>query len=323
MRQVDYKILANESDITALIRDRLIELVINDEAGEESDTATISIDNRDNKVRFPATGATLDIFIGYVGEALVFRGTYEVDELQEPLEESTLTISAKAAKMKSSIKAPRSASYDDVTFGGLVERIAKSHGYDVSVSEAVASYSFAHIDQVNESDMSLLTRLARDVGAIMKPVANKLIAVQRGESKSVSGEPLPSVVIDDPADSTGSVTIQERSAFESVAAKWFDESTQSMKVYKTSDAEPIFEISKQFKDQEAAEIAASAKLKELKRGRSTLSLGRPLVPSAFAEARMIVSNHKSSANGEWLIQSLSHTIAADSYATTSFRCASV
>lgn len=320
--QPNYKIDANGKDITALIRDRFISLVVTDSAGEESDTATITLDNREGKVEFPPTGATLDIYMGF-GKELVFKGVYEVDELEEPLDADTLTIKAKAAKMKSSIKAPKSAVYDDVTFADVVAKIAAAHGYESSVSPEVGVFAFEHIDQVNESDMSLLTRLARDVGAVLKPVANKLVAVARGDSKSVSGQDLPIIDIADAYNSTGSVSIQERNVYESVTANYFDEATQKSIVYATSSAEPSFAIAKPFKDKAAAKAAAEAMLKEKKRGRASLSLGRPLTAEAVAEGRLNLTNHKPSANGEWLIESVTHSIESGTYAGSSFRCVSV
>lgn len=318
--QPSFKIVANDQDITSLIRDRFISLTVSDSAGEESDTATITIDNRDNKVAFPETGATLDIYMSSASGDLVFKGVYEVDELEEPLDSYTLTISAKAAKMKSSIKAPKSAVYDDVTFGGLVSSVAAAHGYESSVSDALASTAFAHIDQVKESDMALLTRLAADIGATIKPIANRLVAVPRGESKSVSGQDLPTIEISDPTASSGSVTILERNAFAAVMASWFDEAAQETKTFVTSGDSPCFEIAKPFANEEAATAAATAKLKELKRGRAKLSLTRPLSPDIVAEGRVVLSNHKASANGEWLVDRVTHTLESDSYASSVLSC---
>ncbi|MDR9824551.1 hypothetical protein RCJ22_02900, partial [Vibrio sp. FNV 38] len=83
MKNADYQVLANAKDITALIRDRLLQLSVHDAAGEDSDTVSIKLDNRDTAVQFPSTGATLDVHIGEP-DALIFKGTFEVDELTEP-----------------------------------------------------------------------------------------------------------------------------------------------------------------------------------------------------------------------------------------------
>ena len=56
----DFKIVANGTDITRLIADRLISLQVTDERGDKSDTAVIEIDNRARLVAVPPTGATLE-----------------------------------------------------------------------------------------------------------------------------------------------------------------------------------------------------------------------------------------------------------------------
>ena len=319
MKEADFKVLANSNDITALIRDRFIKLSVRDAAGEESDTVTIELDNRDDKVQFPSTGATLDVYIG-PRDGLVYKGTYEVDELEEPLEESTLTIHGKAAKMKGSIKSPRDATFDDITFGALVRKIASAHGYQPAISPELEGVRFGHIDQKGESDMNLLTRLARDNGAVAKPVANRLVVVPKGKSKTVSGQSLPEVPISDPTESTGRVTVQERNDYSSVIAHWFDEKKNQKVQVKAGSGEPSYSIRRNFKDEEAAKKAADAKLKELKRGKATLSITRPLTPAIVAEGKISVSNHKRSANGLWLVDEVEHVIESGSVSYTSASC---
>lgn len=319
MRDADYKILANSRDITALIRDRLLKLSIHDAAGEDSDTVTIELDNRDDAVQFPATGATLDVYIG-PATALVYKGTYEVDELEEPLEDCTLSIHGKAAKMKGGIKAPRDATFDNITLGGLLDRIAAAHGYEPAISAELAGLSFAHIDQKGESDMNLLTRLAREHGAIAKPVANRLVVVPKGQSQTVSGKSIPDVPITDPANSTGRVTIQERNDYRSVLAYWFDEPNQKKVAQVVGEGEPRFTIRKTHQGQEAAQSAATAKLKQLQRGKATLSITRPLTPSIVPECKLYLVNHKKSANGLWLVEEVDHVIEPGTVAYTAVSC---
>lgn len=276
MKKVAFKILANNQDITDLIKDRLIKLSLHDAAGEKSDTVSIELDNRDEKIQFPATGASLEVWLGYEGD-LHMKGIYEVDELSEPIEDDMLSIHGKAAKMKGSLLAPKEATFDDVSLGDLLSGIAQAHGYDPVISPALSSIMFEHIDQKGESDMNLLTRLAREHGAIAKPVANRLVIILKGESKSASGQALPVQPISDRANSTGTITIQERNDYQSVKATWFDEEKQQSKTELAGQGEPCFVIRSSFKDQDKAKAAASAKLAALKRGKSTLSITRPLI----------------------------------------------
>ena len=319
MKNADYQVLANAKDITALIRDRLLQLSVHDAAGEESDTVTISLDNRDNAVQFPATGATLDVHIG-PSDALVFKGTFEVDELSEPLDDDTLTIHGKASKMKGSFKAPKDATFDDITLGDLVQQMATAHNYQPAIAPELASIRFDHIDQRGESDMNLLTRLAREHDAVAKPVANRLVVVPKGQSKTVSGKDIPVIEISDPDNSSGQITIQERNDYQSATAYWFDEPNQKKVAETAGSGEPKFTIRKTYSSADEAKAAAAAKLKALKRGKATLSITRPLSPDIVPEGKLNLSNHKKSANGLWLVEEVDHVIESGSVAYTSASC---
>ncbi|MFW1108918.1 contractile injection system protein, VgrG/Pvc8 family [Vibrio parahaemolyticus] len=319
MKNASFKVLANKTDITAKIADRLIRLSLHDEAGFDSDTVEIELDNRDSAIEVPPTGAELDIYIGYEDE-LSYRGTYSVDELEEPLELDTLTIKAKAAQMKKSIKAPRDGSFDNVTLGELVNEIAARHGYESAVSPAMAGIAFPHIDQRGESDTNLLTRLARENNGFFKIAANKLVVVPKEAGKSVSGKTLPTITIRDPENSSGRVTIAERDDYNSVVAYWFDEPNQEKVAEMVGSGEPQFVIKKTHTTAEAAKQAAKSKLAELKRGNGTLSITRPLNPDIMPEGFLVLENHKQSANGRWLVESVDHVIEPGRAATTSANC---
>lgn len=344
MKRADYRITANGSNITDLVRKRLIKLTLEDSAGEDSDTVTIELDNRDNKISLPPTGAELRVWIGLEG-ALVFKGAYQVDELEEPLDDEALVIHGKAAKMMGGIKSPQDATFDDITLGDLVAKVAKAHGYAPAVAPSLADHKFTHIDQRAESDMNLLTRLARDLGAVVKPIDEKLVVVPKGEGKTVSGKALPTVSISDPENSGGRVTIQERSDYSSTVAYWFDEKAQrkvpavaqtvngkvavfgeeaSSATQADRDAagleKPRYIDRKTYPSQKAAQDAATAKMKSLKRGKSTLSITRPLTPEIVAEGQLSISNHKASANGLWSVESVTHVIGSGEVSSTSAEC---
>jgi phage protein D len=174
MKQAKYKVVANGSDITAAIHSRLLRLEITDNSGVDSDALVIELDNREGKVKLPETGAELKVWLGF-DDNLIFKGIYEVDELEVPLDDDVFTIHAKAIKMKGSLKAPQDFTYDDITFGALVDKVANRHGYESKVASGLSSIVFPHIDQKSESYLNLLTRLARENGGFFKPVADKLV----------------------------------------------------------------------------------------------------------------------------------------------------
>ena len=340
MKKADYRITANDADITTMLRKRFIKLTLQDSAGEDSDTVAIELDNRDNLIRLPSTGAELKVWIGEPG-ALVFKGAYQVDELEEPLDDQALVIHGKAAKMLGGIKAPRDATFDGITLGALVAKMAKEHGYIAAVAPDLAKHVFNHIDQRAESDMNLLTRLARELGAVAKPVGGRLVVVPKGVAQTVTGAALPTVVISDPENSSGRVTIQERNDYQSVVAYWFNEAEQrkvpavagAVSVYgdapdntseATEDADsqsgPRYIIRKTHTDQKSAQEAAAAQLKKLQRGKSTMSITRPLTPEIVAEGRLDVRNHRTSANRLWQVESVTHVIGSGGTSSSAAEC---
>ena len=57
-----------------------------------------------------------------------------------------------------------------MTFGALVATIAGEHGLKAAVSSDLAKNQVGHNDQVNESDIAFLTRIAYRYDATAKPV---------------------------------------------------------------------------------------------------------------------------------------------------------
>ncbi len=75
----NFQVIANQKDITDLLRDRLLSIRTTDKVGLEADECEIHVDDRDGAVAFPSKGATLEISLGYEGEPLSFIGKYKVD----------------------------------------------------------------------------------------------------------------------------------------------------------------------------------------------------------------------------------------------------
>ncbi|MDE1466095.1 contractile injection system protein, VgrG/Pvc8 family [Spartinivicinus sp. A2-2] len=219
--------------------------------------------------------------------------------------------------MKGSIKAPHDTSYDNITLKALADIIANKHGYQVAISPELANIQFEHIDQRAESDLNLLTRLTKENNAIAKAMANKLYIVTKGDSKNIRNQPLPIVHINDPHNSKGRVTINERNDYQSVQTYWFSEEKQQKIQVIVGGGEPKYTLRDTYKTADQAKRMAEGKLNKLKRGKKSLSLIRPLSPEIVAESKLIIANHKASANGEWVVKTVEHTVGSGSFSETS------
>ena len=313
--QVDFQILANQQDITSLIRYRLLQLRITDEAGIVSDTVEIQLDDRDSRLAWPQKHAELEVYLGYKHAGVVRMGLYIVDEVEYSGPPSTLTIRGKAADMRASIKAPKTRSWDEVNLGDLVSSIALEHGLSAKVSTTLAGIGISHIDQTNESDLHLLTRLARDYGVITKPAAGFLIFVPRGEARNASGQTLPMVHIQASDIIRHRMTQAERNQYQSIQAYWHDSELAEKRTVIIGEGKPIYALKHTYSDANEAIQAAQAKLNTFKRGAGTLSLTLVGNSTLQAGGKIALTGIRGPIDGQWLIQRVEHQLDFQGFIT--------
>ncbi|MGL5285902.1 MAG: hypothetical protein ACRC8D_07155 [Aeromonas sp.] len=312
MRRAAYRIEAEGRDITNLIADRLLSLSVMDVSGKKSDTMTLRLDNRDDKLKFPRTSATLKVWMGLEG-GLVYKGLYSIDEISETIEGGELEIQGKAADMTGTIKGQKTRTWDGpLTLGKVVQVIAGENGYGFKVHPALAGIEIGHINQKAESDMNLLTRLCESHGGLMKCGAGMVLITPRGGGETATGVAIPMITINDPAESSGRITLQERGTYAAVQSCYFDEAQQKqINVVVSNGAQgPTLALKSREKNREAAQAAAQAKLAELARGKATMTLTRPLTPEIVSPGKVKVINHRSSCNGVWHVESAEHFIGS-------------
>ena len=63
------------------LSDRVISISLTDNRGFDADQLTLELDDTDGSVALPPRGAELSFWLGWMGEALVYKGIYTVDEV--------------------------------------------------------------------------------------------------------------------------------------------------------------------------------------------------------------------------------------------------
>lgn len=292
-----YRFVADGKDITSLVKGRLISASVTDKQGMESDSASLIIDN--TKAPYfegPEPGGSLEIWLGWKVSGLVRLGSYTVDKTSEQFGPDRLVIDAKAADMGAQLKEQKRRSWANTTIGAVVDQIAREHNLSSVVSPDLAALPLAHLDQTDEGDMNLLTRLARERGALAKFADKRLIFAPKGQAKELlTGAVLPLVTIDQGECSPGStLDRRERNNYKSVRAFWYSDDEAERKEVLTGDGRPTYTIRNKYRDEEGAARAAKAKLAEFKRGAlsMTLSLSRGR-PELFAEAPAVFTGFPS------------------------------
>ncbi|XPV77921.1 MAG: contractile injection system protein, VgrG/Pvc8 family [Desulfovibrio sp.] len=309
-----FRIQANGKDITAAIKARLTSLTITDEAGFKSDSITIKIENTGDGVRLPSQGAELRVWLGY-GSPSTYMGLFVVNELELSGPPDSMTIRANGAAFKksnsfSALQTRKERSWTPTTVGEMVDKIASEHGLSPAISEELKGHALSHIDQVGESDLNMLTRIARDVEAITKVGNGKLIFAKESKGKTTSGKTMPVVNLRKEEISTYSVKIAERAAYKSVVAKWRDTDNAKDVQEKAGSGEPAFIIRHVHKDQKSALDAARSRLNQYQRGKAALSLTLPGRSDLRAESKLHLSGLPDGVNGVWTVKRVTHELGA-------------
>lgn len=334
-----FRIYADRVEITSAIRDRLIELVVTDEAGIQSDELKLTLDDRRREngaiAELPRIGTVLTVSLGYAETRLVSLGRFIVDEVEIRSPPATLTVSAKAADMVGPFRSPKTRSWDETTLGQLVETIAAEHRYQPKIDPELGAIAIAHLDQTEESDMALLTRLAAKHDAVAKPVAGFLVLARQGATKTITGLALPPITLaaSDLAEwryrhsarkPGGSGTTKEAStqtppttATGGAKAYWWDfEKGERREV--TTGQPPFEEIRYVHATEAEAKAAAATRKNRGERGQGELSFSLPGDPRLAAEGRLSL-NLRPGIPADWRIKRVEHRLSTQGY-TTQVEC---
>ncbi len=295
-------------------------LEVVDEDGFKSDTAKFTLDNRERKIAVPPSGAVLDIRLGYEDGDSWLTGEYTVDEIELKWRPDILIIGAKAADMLRKLKAPRSRSWHNQSIGAIVAAIAKDHNYKTAVADTIAGTVIPHIDQTEESDMHLLTRLAELLGCVFKPANGYLILAPRQELKSVTGKTLPPFTAELGKNVVGTPRYRsvERGKYQTVKARWRDiAGNTDVEVSVGTGEDPVYTIRQSYASADEAHAAAKAKKDALDRGTATLDLDVIGAPAARSERPLIPVGFGNVVEGAtWVISRARHVFNNSGFSTS-------
>ncbi len=319
-----FEITANDKDITEAIQKRLISLRVTDQSGWESDALEIVLDDSDplKSLALPTTGAELQLKLGYEN-ALFKMGLFVVDALEVSGPPTKVLISSKAAPQdntrlgKSSMRTQKNRSWETgTTLQTLASQIANEHGLEPAVGQTLKDLSLPHIDQINESDINLLTRIAKDYDALVKPVAGKLVVTKRAESKSTRGQDLKPIPLQGSEITNWRLNIRKREPAASVVAVYRDlEQAKDVEVI-IGDGEPVRRLKHQYADEASAKEAAQAELDKGQRSERTLSISLPGRANIRAERKLIIEGVRNHVDGEWLVTQVEHSLERGGFKTS-------
>jgi len=324
----DYQVFVDGRDITQIIRGqverpggrtrpRLISMGISEKRGEEADTFDLVLDDSDDALDLPPTGAKIRVSLGWrqgsgVTLGLVDKGEFHVESIDHGGSPPALTIKAKAADFTAGLKQRREQGYHGTTLGAIVAQVAQRHGLNPRCAGALASIAVATKAQSRESDLAFLRRLGREFDAVATVKAGALIFKPVGDGKSPSGAALPAVTITRRSGDAHQFGRQKRDDAEGVEAQWHNRATGKRETFTTGkgDGGKARRLSRVYPTEEAARQAANAASSRAARDpvtfAITLALGRA---DLGPEQKATVSGFKRQIDAiDWLLTEVTHSL---------------
>ncbi|MDR5800043.1 phage late control D family protein [Caballeronia sp. LZ001] len=313
--QADYRITLDGRDLSRLIAPKLISLTLSESRAEESDTLDLVIDDSKNTFAIPKRGANIRVAIGWVGESLVDKGVFTVDEIEHSGAPDLITIRARSASMTHAMHERREQSWHGQTLGAIVRTIASRHSLKAAVSEVLASVAIAHIDQTHESDMSFLTRLARRFDAVMNVKDLHLLFMPIGTGKTASGRALAEVRLTRKDGDSHRYHVAQRESYSAVRAHWHSNGAGKRRsvVIGGENNRNVKVLPEDYASEAEARAAAKAEYARVQRSQATmdytLAHGRAEV---FPELPVTIKGFKPEIDDTlWLVKRVVHTLTGD------------
>ncbi|WP_454259936.1 phage late control D family protein [Pseudoxanthomonas mexicana] len=313
-----WRVVLDGVDLTDKIRPRLLELSLTECRGGEADQLELRIHDHDGALALPRKGVMLQAAIGFQDEGLVDKGTFKVDEIEHSGSPDVISVRARSADLTDSMRTRRERSWHDTTLGAILRNIAGEHGLQPRIAPALASVPIKHLDQTEESDAHLLTRLAKRYDAVATVKAGALLFSPIGSGTTPSGKALPRASITRTDGDQHRYSSADRDVYTGVRAYWDDKGAarrKSVLVGKSGNAKRLRES---YSNEAEAREQASAEWQRVQRGAAkfaiSLARGRP---DLYPEQRIVVTGFKAGIDGEWLVARVNHTITGSAGFTTS------
>lgn len=278
-----FRITVNGSDIAQLISPRLMSLQLTDNRGLEADQLDLTLSDHDGLLVIPPRGAVVRLWLGWSDTGLVDKGSYIVDETEHSGAPDVLSIRARSADLRKGLKTKRERSWSATTLGEVLGDIAQGNGLTATISGALDGLAIPQLDQANESDANLLTRLGEDFDAVATVKAGCLVCMPAGGGKTASGLDLPHITLTSADGDQHRYLQADRDSYDGVRAYYYDVNSAKKQEAIAGGGENLKDLRHTYSDRQSALRAARAELNRLQRGAATLSYtlakGRPdLIP---------------------------------------------
>ncbi|NWB72618.1 phage late control D family protein [Pseudomonas sp. G5001] len=278
-----FRVTVDGNDIAQLISPRLMNLELTDNRGIEADQLSITLSDHDGLLSIPPKGAVVRLWLGWSDTGLVDKGTYTVDEIEHSGAPDMLSIRARSADLRKALKTKRERSWSNTTLGDVLGDIAIGNGLTATIAGALDGLPILQLDQANESDANLISRLGEEFDAVASVKAGCLLCMPAGGGKTASGLDLPHITLTRADGDQHRYLLADRDSYDGVRAYFYDVNSAKKQEAVAGGGENLKDLRHTYSDKQSALRAARAEFNRLRRGSATLSytlaVGRPdLIP---------------------------------------------
>ena len=318
-----YSLTVNSLVPNPALQDRLTSLSVTLNNGKTSDQLSLSFDDRpglmNGGLSLPSPGLEIKVAMGYEAYKAEM-GAFLVNQigLSGSGGGRSITVSATPDLLLRQVTRTWS---DDNSINDIIGAIAAEHGLEAAVSPSFMLKKIDTMNQLNESNAAFLTRLAAHYNAVCKPMAGKLLFMEKGQGTSATGLPMLAIPIRPHDVLQWSKQTSRRQDYTKVVAYWPELLNGSYGMVchpsdSVSTTDDVYRLPHLYSSEEEALEAAKSKYDEINRDDDTISLTVIGNPDITAEGKIIISDLRSEVDGEYIVQSATHSFSGGGYQTT-------
>ncbi|MBU2707546.1 hypothetical protein KCM76_16245 [Zooshikella marina] len=316
----NYKVQISEKGLSSSFHKRLISISVQLYSGDQSDQLSLVFDAGASPtgkyLDLPGNHDEIAVWLGYKTK-LQGVGRFRVNhwQLQGANSGNTLSVSATPKLFKN--EASRTWGVNNLVAIGK-KIAAKNQARCVAhASLSTISVEESQLNQVNESDISFLSRIAKRYDVFVKPTitnsgSDVLLMFLPGKAVSASGIPLVPAFVTAEDIINWNISITIRSTYKKVIAYWHDhEIGEQQKVEVISDpkSKDTLRLDYIYPNKADAKYAAQGMADRKERKDRELSLTVVGNPMLQPEMILMIQFVHPEINGKWFIKTVNHQVS--------------
>jgi phage protein D len=278
--------------------------------GEKADEMRLILSNFDGQLAKPQRGQTLTLAVGFVDfGGPVDRGSYIVQHIVKSGPPAIFEVTAQSADLKKTLKQQKTRTWTTPKkLGDVLQQIASDNGLSAAIDGTLAALPIDKIiAQTGESDMHLITRLARRYGAIGKVAQGRLPFVPLGSGTTASGAGMPAITLTPEDCESFRIGDDDRKNRGKSHASVWDRSKATKTTYSASagDDGPDYSHPETFAQPTEAQAAAGGRAKDFARAKTKFEATlRPPAPPPAPGGVLTTQGFGDDDDHDWIVKTV-------------------